>query len=74
MKPSTLVELVGFVCLVRMGFLFGPEAGWGTAGGSLLLVGFLLDDQALVGKVVVFVVKHKSNKAARAAKRAAKKG
>ena len=44
MKLSTVVELAAFACLVRMGFLFGPEAGWGAAGGSLLFVGYATDD------------------------------
>ena len=44
MRLSTLVELAAFVCLVRMGFLFGPEAGWGAASGSLLFIGYATDD------------------------------
>lgn len=74
MRPSTLVELVGFVCLVRMGFLFGPEAGWGTAGAALLVVGYTLDDSAVIGRGVRIVLNHQTRKAAKRAKRAAKKG
>ena len=47
MKPSTLVELAGLVCFVRMGFLFAPEAGWGVAGGACMFVGYTTHDGAI---------------------------
>lgn len=70
MRLSTLVELVGFVCLVKMGFLFCPEAGWGAAGGSCLIYSYLLDDSA----VRASVVRVRGVWTLRRSKRAAKKG
>ena len=47
MKLSTLVELVGLACFIRMGFLFAPEAGWGVAGAACMFVGYTANDGAI---------------------------
>jgi hypothetical protein len=40
---SLLFELAGLACLVVMGFVLCPAAGWGIAGAGLLLIGQAAD-------------------------------
>lgn len=74
MKLSTLVELAGWACLVRMGFLFAPEAGWGTAGAACLIVGNVTDDHAVHAAWMLVKRYHDARKSKRSVKRSAKKG
>ena len=73
-KLSSIVELVGFACLVRMGFLFHAEAGWGTAGVSLLIMGRGTDDDAVVSSVQRARQWVQVARFTRKARRASKKG
>jgi hypothetical protein len=48
-KPSTLVELVGFACFVVGAWMLSAVAGVFTLGAALLFIGYALDDdQSLV--------------------------
>lgn len=46
-KPSTVVELLGFGALVYAAFIVAALAGWVVLGSFLLLVGYATDDDAV---------------------------
>jgi hypothetical protein len=75
-KPSTVVELAGFVCLVLGAWMLAPVAGVFVAGVSLLFIGYATSDDAAevaVKRVIdPLIARRAARKVARASKRAAK--